>query len=182
MTSTNVSTGKPKTTGAVFRAAGTVTPPTSADASLSSDFKELGYVSEDGVTNRFSTSTDPIRAWGGQTVLQMQTEQSDTWKMTLIEPLNAEVLKAVFGDSAVTAGSTSIIVAAAGVPTSQNVYVIDMVLTGNTLKRIVIPCGVLSEVGEIVYKDDEPIGYEVTITALPDSTGKTHYEYIKLAA
>ena len=57
-----------------------------------------------------------------------------------------------------------------------------MALRGGALKRVVIPSGVLSELGDIVYKDDEAIGYEVTLDCMPDGSGNNHYEYIKLAS
>ena len=59
-------------------------------------------------------------------------------------------------------------------------YVIDMVMHGGALKRIVIPCGSVSDLADIVYKSDEVVGYEITLEALPDSSGNSHYEYIQL--
>ena len=49
----------------------------------------------------------------------------------------------------------------------------------DAVKRIVIPCASITEVGDIVYKDDDAIGYETTLSAVPDAGGQTHYEYIK---
>ena len=37
----------------------------------------------------------------------------------------------------------------------------------------------MDSVSEISYTDDDVIGYQCTITALPDSSGNTHYEYFK---
>ena len=57
-------------------------------------------------------------------------------------------------------------------------FVIEMVLNG-AIKRIVIPSAKVTEVGEITYADGEAIGYDTTLTAVPDASGATHYEYVK---
>ena len=179
---TNVSTGKPKVSGAVYNAPVGTTLPTSASATLNGSFVELGYVSEDGVTNNNNPESDTAKAWGGNIVLVLQNEKPDEWKMTLIEALNPNVLDTVYGSAnvAYNAGAGTINITANANQAVEMSYVIDMALKGGALKRVVIPCGVLSEVGDIVYKDDEAIGYEITINALPDSSGNTHYEYIVL--
>ena len=180
-TVTNVSAGKPAVAGAVHRALLSSNPtiPTAADATLTG-YTALGYVSEDGLTNTNSPDSDTIKAWGGDTVLVVQTEKSDEFQLTLVESLNAEVLKAIYGSTRVTgAVSTGLTVKATADDPEEAVWVIDMIMRGNVLKRIVIPDGKVSEIGEISYVDDEVVGYEITIQALPDSTGVTHYEYIK---
>lgn len=179
----NVSTGKPKAAGAIFRAPLGTTLPVDATTALTNEYIELGYVSDDGVTNNNAPDSDTIKAWGGQPVLVVVNEKVDEFSLSLLETMNTEVLKTVYGNENVTVAQTGgmITVHATADQLEDAVYVIDMRLKGGAMKRIVIPNGSLSDLGEITYKDDEPIAYEVTLQALPDTSGVQHYEYIQPA-
>lgn len=174
----NVSYGKPRIGGAIFVAPTSTTLPTDAKSKLNDAFKELGYASEDGVTNTNSPDSDTVKSWGGYTVMVLQNEKADEFTFTLIEATNVEALKMIYGDGNVTGTlETGIKITANATPPTARALVIDMVLQ-NALKRIVIPNATVSEIGEISYTDSDPIGYETTIQALPDDAGNTHYEYI----
>lgn len=178
-----VTVGNPKVGGALYVAPVGSTLPTNATDELDGAFVPLGFISEDGLTNENSPETDTIKAWGGTTVLVTQTEKTDTFSYTLLEALDVNVLKAVYGDDNVTGTlETGIHVKATTEQLDSHAYVVDMIMKNNALKRIVIAQADLSELGEIVYKSDEAVGYEITITALPDENGKTHDEYIAKAS
>ena len=184
-TVSNVSAGKPKIGGAVYRAPLGTTLPTDATTELNAAFLPLGYVSEDGLTNENSPESDGVKAWGGDTVLTMQTEKGDTFAFTMIEALNVNVLKAIYGDSNVSGTlTTGITVKANSLEQAACCWVFELILRDNALKRIVVPNGKVSEVGEIAYTDADAVGYETTVTAMPsdDIDGDTHREYIKAAA
>lgn len=175
----NVSAGKPKAAGAVSVAPTGTTVPTDATTALDNAFKTLGYCSEDGLVNSNSPSMTDIKAWGGDTVLTITEEKEDTFQFTLIESLSVEVLKAVYGADNVSGTlATGITVTANADEPNESVWVFEMIMNNDAIKRIVVPCGKLTEVGDISYTDSDAIGYELTIKALPDANGNTHYEYI----
>lgn len=176
----NVSTAKPKVGGAVYSAPLDTTLPLDASTELDEAFKGLGYISEDGLSNENTPESENIIAWGGATVANVQTSKEDTFTYTLIEATNVYVLKEVYGQDNVTGDlETGITIKANSKELEEHCLVIDMILKGGILKRIVIPSGKISEVGEISYADGDAIGYETTVQAIEDSKGNTHYEYIQ---
>lgn len=181
---TNVSTGKPKVGGAVWWAPHGSTLPTDATAALDAAFKCLGYVSDDGLTNENSPETEDVKAWGGDVVATLQSEKTDTFSFKLIESLNINVLKSIYGEDNVEGNSisTGITVRANSSENEAACWVFDTIMRGGVLKRIVVPNAKMTELGEIVYKDDEPIGYEPTLKAMPGDAAfdyDTHKEYIQ---
>lgn len=182
-TATNVTAGKPKKGGHAYRAPLGTKLPTSATEALNEAFKSLGYFSDDGLINANSPTSEKLKAWGGDTVLNFQTEKPDTFKFTMIEALNVDVLKAVYGDANVSGDlSTGIHIKANSEEQKDCCWVFDMVLKNSVAKRIVVPCASVTAVGEIVYADNKAVGYDTTISAVPDEGGDTHHEYIVASA
>ena len=181
-----VLSGKPKASGGVFRGPLNVTTPADASAALDSKMVGLGYVSSDGLTETIDRSTEKITAWGGDTVKVVQTEHSVVYKLTLTETANAEVLKAAYGDSNVTTTPASaskgtlhkILVNSKTLePSSWDFEMAD----GGADIRIFVPNGQVTSVGDITYSDEEVVGYELEIEALPDKDGNKAYKYVQLA-
>lgn len=175
-----VTASKPKVGGAIFRAPIGTALPTDATTALNTAFKNLGYVSDSGIVNSGEITVEKVKAWGGDVVLSAQTEKTDTFKLTLIEGLNADVLKAVRGATNVTSGTASETVVK--VNSDEQVaasWVFEILHKGGAMKRICVPSGTITEIGDVSYTDGDPVGFEITITATPDESGYTHYEYNK---
>lgn len=179
----NVTAAKPKVGGAVYSAPLGTELPKDATTPLNEAFKALGYISDDGLSNTNSPDSDSVKAWGGDTVLTTQTEKKDTFSYTLIEALNVDVLKEVYGADNVTGTvEDGIVIKANSKELPSHSIVVETILNGGVLKRVVLPVAKVSEIGDITYSDGDPVGYEITMQAMPDSDGNTHYEYIKKGA
>lgn len=175
----HVTAGKPKVGGAIYRAPLGSTLPTDATSTLDAAFVNVGYISDAGLVNSNSPTSENVKAWGGDIVLSTLTEKPDTFKFTLIEAMTAEALKAVYGDDNVSGDlTTGLTVNANSTQQPDCAWVIDMVFKNDVVKRIVIPAAGVSAVGDVTYADGSAVGYETTISALPNGDGDTHYEYM----
>lgn len=178
-TAEKVTTSKPLVGGGAWVAPLGTALPTDATSTLGDAFKDLGFISNDGIKNSNKASTSNITAWGGKVVATVQTEKPDTYQFTLIEATNLEALKLIYGDSNVSGDiATGITIKANSDEATEHVVVIDMKLREDALKRIVIPRAKVTEVDDISYKDSDAISYGTTISCTPDDSGNTHYEYI----
>jgi len=176
---TNVTTGKPNISGAVYVAPMTATLPTDASAALGSDFVCLGYVSEDGLENNNDMSVSAIKAWGGMIVYRSLEELDDNFVLKLLESENVDVLKTVYGDSNVTVDSNGdIAINIKADDPQEKIWVFELALRGGKAKRIVIPDGAITAREAITYNDSDAVGYGITVSAYPDANGSTHKEYI----
>ena len=192
-TASNVSTGKPNISGAVFVAPRTAALPTDATSALGEDYTCLGFVTEDGLENENSMDFSQIIAWGGAIVYRALTEMQDNFTLKLLESENVNVMQVVYGKdrvkingsvmpiggvsgSVLPAGGVTIDVAA---DTPQElIWVFDLALRGDKKKRIVIPDGAITSRENISYTDADAIAYGITVAAYPDGEGVTHKEYM----
>src|SRR5690349_12761799 len=82
-TASNVQVG---VTGAVRVAPTGTTLPTNTSASPHASFDEVGYISEDGVTQSVSEDITDLKAWqNGDVVRKIQTSHDLTFQFTMIE-------------------------------------------------------------------------------------------------
>ena len=160
-------------TGAALVAPLGTTIPTDATTAPGSTFNDTGYIHEDGVTQAIGTEMSDIKAWqNGDVVRKIQTAHDLTFQFTMIET-TVTTLKIYYADK--TATATAVKVTAA--QSEHNAWVLEVNDGDNTI-RVVLPDAQVTERGDITYKTDEAIGYNITLTAYADSDGVKAYIYL----
>lgn len=174
----NVIAGKPLATGGVLVGGDTVVAPADATTELGAGWTALGYVGEDGLTEGTERSTDKVRAWGGDTVKVLQTDFAVTYSFTLLETLNGEVLKTVYGEGNVTTTGDSHAIKINSDELPEKAFAFE-IKDGDARVRIFVPKGKVTEVGEVTYSDSDVVGYSLTVEAFYDATlGANAVKYI----
>ena len=182
-TATNVTAAKPKVGGAVSVAPTGTALPTDTSTALNGAFVNLGYISDAGMTKNIAPSISEIKAWGGDTVLTATQSRTITYQFSLIEALNLDVMKEIYGTSNITgAMATGVTAKVNSVEMLDREWVIEMVLRGNVACRIVLPLAHITAIDAITYSDSAAVGYNITLTCMPDSNGNSAYEYYKAAS
>lgn len=152
-------------TGAVYIADQTAANPTNATDPVPAGYRDVGYISEDGVTEAYSDDYEEIVAWQGATVVRtVLTSSSATLTFQVIET-NKNSLELYHKGSQVTGSGPYVLKVKP--PKQVRWKIIFDVIDGDKHIRLFSPDGEVGERGETVYANGEPVGYEVTVTAYP---------------
>ncbi|NKG21110.1 hypothetical protein [Paeniglutamicibacter terrestris] len=184
----NVQVGKPKATGAIFKAPLGTALPVNETTALAAAYVDHGYASSEGLTKAITKAFTEIKEWGGKTVLRPQTEVGVNINFKLIEVVGVTggvVAKTVFGASAVTvtpatsSTGTKIALAYKGDELPNGVWAFDMVNPStNALRRVIAAnAQVTNEDFTQTYSGESAIEIPVQLTCFPDALGNFFYEY-----
>jgi hypothetical protein len=153
-------------TGAVYVAPVGTTGPADADTALAATWKNVGYISEDGVTEGNNTESDEITAWQNSDVVRKTITKSETtYQFTMIET-NSTSLSLFYGKTIAAAAESHVI----GGSANAKVAIVIDVIDGTQVIRRHIPSAEVTERGEVKFAASEALGYDVTVTAYPDAT------------
>lgn len=173
-----------KVTGAIKHAPkGTAIPAltdiTKAAVTLNKAFTGDEYVSQDGLTLAPSMSTTEIKDWSGATVRKVLEDFDGTLSWTMIST-NAGALAIAFGaDHVTTAVATTThgaqVQAALGAYLPEEQAWVFLMKDGDARIVIAVPDGQITEVGEVTFASNAAVGWQVTLSCYPDSSGNSIY-------
>ncbi|WP_353809076.1 hypothetical protein [Agromyces sp. SYSU T00194] len=159
---------------------GVATAPTDGTTELGVTWSDLGYVSEDGVTETTEQSTTVLRAWQrAKKVRTLIEEGTVRYAFTLLQT-SADTVAFYYGGTVGTDGS---IVIDVSVERPVIAFILD-VIDGDDVIRAYAPEAQVVEVGDQVFASGEPVGYEVTVECAYNETlgGSVKKWYPALAA
>ncbi|QPK78264.1 hypothetical protein G7Y31_06650 [Corynebacterium lizhenjunii] len=142
-------------------------PKTFADKMEALKLKPGGYLSEDGVTKTVDISTEKVKSWNLETVVQLQTDYSVTLKLVGLEFLNPDMLKFALGDGNVEVanGKIRLVDNAAERPHRSMVFRIN----GGDGKKLLlfVPDAQVSALGDVQFVKSSVVRLDLTVEAFP---------------
>ena len=153
----------------IFAAPLGTTLPTDVTTELDAAFVDLGWVSEDGVTNSMSRSITRHRSWSGTLVKTTQDSYEETVSFALLES-TAAALGVAFGADNVTEAAELITVKHSHLMLERQSFVIEFV-DGDHKGRIVIKEGQVTEVGDARYVHTDLLMWQLTVDCFMPADG-----------
>lgn len=181
----NVAASKPGVAGGIFYAPLGTELPTDASSDLDEAIVGLGYISDAGITPSRDVSTEQIKAWGGDIVAALVTDDAKTFEFTLLEVFAEAVQKFVHGEDNVTVtpgvpgtSGEQITILDKAFKVEDCALIFDMRHDGKK-RRVVVPNADCNVSGEEPYTDGGLSAYTISATALKDDDGVRVYEYLE---
>jgi len=153
--------------GSVYVAPTGSTVPVDATTALDAAFVDLGAINEDGIALSPSRSIEKIRAWqSAKAVRTVVTEDELSIAFSLMQ-WNDTTIDLVFGGgtfSVVNTDETQYVPPAAGT-IDERIFLFEWV-DGAVNNRLLVPRGMVSEIGEIQVTKSSAIELAVTVEVL----------------
>lgn len=168
MASNDVNFGTGYATGMFYHATATTALPTYPTETLAAAWKEVGYISADGITFSPAISGEQLKDWS-RTIRRMSPSEESPSVQAPIISTTSESLKTLFGTVTTAAasaahGATNAVTITANTMTSAEAFLFigkdgdDSFMLGTT-------SGYISTVDDITFVPGEAITWNATITA-----------------
>ncbi len=166
-------------TGGIWKAPTGTAVPSDGDpfAALNDAFTNLGYISDDGVTESFDDSSDDVIAWQNAVTVRSSTTQSTVSLEFMAIETKGFVLATFHRGSTITNVADGIWkLPVVPVVSDRAIWVLDAI-DGTVYERSVIGAGEVVERGEVENLSGGAKGYPMTLRCYPDANGVLMNKY-----
>jgi hypothetical protein len=161
--------------GDVYYGAIGTTAPTDTTTALNAAYKAVGLLSEDGVTEAREEDSNDYYAWGSILVRTVRSRHRRSFSFVALEN-NKDLWVLLNPGSATPVTATGTTTRIVKVPTPNPQAFVFHMVDGTNIRRIVIPRGEVTEVGDTVMGQTDMEMREITVTVYADSTGVLYRE------
>lgn len=156
------------------------TAPTDTTTAFSGTWVALGLLSEDGMTESNSATVNEYYSWGGTLVRTTRSKFQRQFKVAVLED-NLAVF-ALVNPGSTRASAGGVVTRTVKTPTANAQAFAFEMKDGAITKRIIVPRGEVSEIGDTTFSDSAIASKELTINAYPSAAGVIYLEYTDDAA
>lgn len=155
----------------------TATAPTDASTPLHVNFKELGAIGEDGITEATSQDVTDVFIWQGAALARrIRGQYTKTWQFAAAET-NLQVAGLFWSGSTITQTAEGLSIAEKPPVTDVRQFVLHGI-DGNRAQRIYVPRGEVTEREDSTWSSGDITLYGMTLNAYPDELGNVAYRWI----
>lgn len=152
--------------------------PTDASTALAEAYTKLALIDDEGVTDSVDSETNELVDWSGEVVATAEGKRSETLKYNLVETSMA-AMKEAYGDDAVTGTEDKFTVDHKTIDRVAKVYVFEVLLSKDRIKRIVVPNGKVDTLDDITYAPGEFVKYPITLKCLKTADYPAVREFVE---
>lgn len=139
-------------------------------------YKELGALTDDGITESTSQDYQDVFMWQGNTLAaSLPGEYTKQFSFAALET-NAISLGLTFAGSTITQTGYGVSIAEKPPARDIRTWVLHG-LDGTRIQRIVVPLGQLVERGDVVWSSQGVTAYEYTVKCFVDAAGNVAYRW-----